>query len=372
MNIIQQIFKDHFYQLAATNINIRQTVFENVDRMLHCGDYNYGFAVYGCEHCGNLRAVPFRCKSRFCTSCGNLYSIKRATNMSFKLVRSSHRHCVFTIPEELRIFFLKDRSLLNCLFRAVHDTVLYMFRKLNRSEKFTPGFVCVLHTFGRSLQWNPHIHALISEGACGILSSWKSIKHFNYNLLRNSFRLTLLNLMEKRLGKSFKKIKSALYKNYQYGFYVYAKPNVTNNTDVLKYIGRYLGRPVIASSRIDSYDGVNVTFHYNRHEDNVLVVETLHAVEFIMKLIVHIPEKHFKMIRYYGIYASKPLASLSLFVNKEKRRFLRSLNSWKTSLFLSFGLDPLKCSCGHTMTLLELCLHGSPLIEKYRRLFSSA
>ena len=49
-----------------------------------------------------------------------------------------------------------------------------------------------------------------------------------------------------------------------------------------------------------------------------------------------------------------------------------SLNSWKTSLFLSFGFDPLKCSCGHTMTLLELCLHGSPLIEKYRRLFSSA
>ena len=59
MNIIKQIFKDHFYQLAAININIRHTVFENVDRILHCGDYNYGFAVYGCEHCGKLRAVPF-------------------------------------------------------------------------------------------------------------------------------------------------------------------------------------------------------------------------------------------------------------------------------------------------------------------------
>nr|WP_320923379.1 transposase [Hungatella sp.] len=41
------------------------------------------------------------------------------------------------------------------------------------------------------------------------------------------------------------------------------KPNL-----VLKYIGRYLGRPVIASSRIDSYGGDIVTFHYNRHDNS--------------------------------------------------------------------------------------------------------
>ena len=71
----------------------------------------------------------------------------------------------------------------------------------------------------------------------------------------------------------------------------------------MKYIGRYLGRPVIATSRIDKYDGENVTFHYNRHEDDVYVEETLPALEFIERLIRHIPEKHFKMIRYYGLYA---------------------------------------------------------------------
>nr|WP_243143602.1 transposase [Pseudobutyrivibrio xylanivorans] len=27
--------------------------------------------------------------------------------------------------------------------------------------------ICVLHTFGRSLQWNPHIHCLITEGGIG-------------------------------------------------------------------------------------------------------------------------------------------------------------------------------------------------------------
>ena len=109
--------------------------------------------------------------------------------------------------------------------------------------------------------------------------------------------------MEKHIGPSFKKVKSFIYKKCSNGFHIYANPTLTNNKDVIKYIGRYLGRPVIASSRIDNYDGHNVTFHYNRHEDNKLVVETIPAVDFIKKLIIHIPDKHFKMIRYYGLYA---------------------------------------------------------------------
>lgn len=37
-------------------------------------------------------------------------------SISFQLIHCIHRHCVFAIPEELRHFFLSDRSLLNCLF----------------------------------------------------------------------------------------------------------------------------------------------------------------------------------------------------------------------------------------------------------------
>lgn len=35
--------------------------------------------------------------------------------------------------------------------------------------------------------------------------------------------------------------------------------------------------PPIASSRIDSYDGHLVTFHYTRHEDDKTVSETNHS-----------------------------------------------------------------------------------------------
>ncbi|MFQ9704570.1 MAG: transposase [Enterocloster clostridioformis] len=44
-------------------------------------------------------------------------------------------------------------------------------------------------------------------------------------------------------------------------------------------------------------------FHYQRHEDHKTVTECLPVIDFIKRLIIHIPDKHFKMVRYYGIYA---------------------------------------------------------------------
>ena len=139
-----------------------------------------------------------------------------------------------------------------------------MFFKQNKSMNFTPGSIMVLHTFGRDLKWNPHIHCLISEGGYSDNGSWRNVNHFNYTYLRNAFRTALLNEMEHMVGRSFKKVKARCYREHKEGFYVYAKPNRCDPRTVVKYIGRYLGRPVIATSQIDKYDGDFVTFHYNR------------------------------------------------------------------------------------------------------------
>ena len=128
---------------------------ENIDKMLGCGDSSFGGAMYVCTHCGNLKFVPFRCHSRFCPTCGNKYAMERTTNMAFKLVNVTHRHCVFTIDENLRDFFLHDRSLLHCLFHAVNSVISRMFFTMNKSKNFTPGFIMVLHTFDRDLKWPP-------------------------------------------------------------------------------------------------------------------------------------------------------------------------------------------------------------------------
>ena len=162
MNILQKIFTDHYEEIKYT-LHPRKTEIENIDKMINCGDSSFGGAMYGCPHCGKLKFVPFRCHSRFCPTCGNKYAIERTTSMSFKLVNVTHRHCVFTIDENLRESFLKDRSLLDCLFHSVNSVISRMFYKMNKSKNFTPGFIMVLHTFGRDLKWNPHIHCLLSE-----------------------------------------------------------------------------------------------------------------------------------------------------------------------------------------------------------------
>ena len=368
-NLFQCIFSDYYEEMIYT-LHPRRTVIENVDKMLHCGDPSYGGAMYGCPHCGNLKFVPFRCKSRFCPSCGNRYNQERSFHMSCKLIACVHRHCVFTIPEELRTYFLNDRSLLDCLFHSVRDVIFRMFSKINKTENFTPGLICVLHTFGRDLKWNPHIHALISEGGAGNITPWRPVKHFDYTFLRNAFRKVLLEQLSARIGPSFRKIKNEMYTKHAEGFYVRAKPNACTPDITIKYISRYLGRPVIASSRIDSYDGENVTFHYTRHEDNKTITETVPALNFIQRLIIHIPEKHFKMLRYYGIYARhhKQEKLLKRCISVKKRAYLKSIQDWRNSILLSFGYDPLRCSkCGTLMLVLEVYHKKTALFEQYRK-----
>ena len=369
MNILQSIFTD-YYKHIIYELHPRPAVIENVNKMIHCGDSSHGGAMYGCPHCGNLKFVPFRCKSRFCPSCGNKYNQLRSFHMFCKLVSCVHRHCVFTIPAELRVYFLEDRTLLDCLFHSVRDVVLRMFSKMNKTENFTPGLICILHTFGRDLKWNPHIHDLISEGGAGNITPWRPVKHFDYSFLRNAFRKVLLERLTSRIGPTFRKVKNEMYTKHADGFYVRAKPNLCTPDITIKYISRYLGRPVIATSRIDTYDGENVTFHYTRHEDNKTVTETIPALNFIQKLIVHIPEKHFKMLRYYGIYAKhhKQEKKLRKCISAEKQRFLRSIQDWRQSILLSFGYDPLCCSeCGTSMLVLEVYHKKTTLFEQYRK-----
>lgn len=377
MNILQNIFNDHYEELIYL-LRPRQAVIENVDKMLNCGDPAFGGAMYGCTNCGNMKFVPFRCKSRFCPTCGNKYSIDRTQAMSFKILGVYHRHCVFTIDETLRVFFLEDRSLLNCLFTAVNKVISQMFYSMNKSMNYTPGFILVLHTFGRDLKWNPHIHCLLSEGGVADNGKWRYVTHFNYTYLRNAFRTVLLNELEQRItSPSFKRIKSACYREHKHGFYVYAKPNKCEPKTVIKYIGRYLGRPVIATSRIDKYDGENVTFHYNRHEDDKYIEETIPALEFIEKLIQHIPERNFKMIRYYGVYARhrKSDDKLRKAINPDLKGYLINRNKWRNNIFRYFGYDPLCCSkCSAKMVYLELRYNHKhvSLEEMYNKVMAKA
>ncbi len=102
--------------------------------------------------------------------------------------------------------------------------------------------------------------------------------------------------------------------------------------------------------------------------------ETIPALESIQRLIRHIPEKHYKMIRYGGIYARHREIDKKLHraISREKHRIYRSFNQWRTAILLAFGYDPLKCECGTTMLFLELYFHHKrvSLEEMYENVMS--
>ncbi|MBU5427237.1 transposase zinc-binding domain-containing protein [Tissierella pigra] len=193
---IKDIFADHWDTFVAKGYPIRSAVHKNVGKIINCSNPSMGHALYFCEHYSKFKHIPFTCKSQFCSSCGAKYTQDRAASISSKLIPCTHRHVVFTIPKELRIFFRKDHSLLHLLFSASNETIFKYFHKMNKLENFEPSFVFTLHTFGRDLKWTPHIHMLLSEGTSGAKIPWRKVKHIPFNMLRKRWQAAILSFLQ--------------------------------------------------------------------------------------------------------------------------------------------------------------------------------
>ena len=360
---IKDIFEDHWNKFLKSypNINIRETVFDNINKMLKCKTLDLGFDVFKCPNCGKEKFCFHTCKSRLCSSCGNKYNTERQTSIFSKLFKFKHRHVVWTIPEELRNYFREDRQRLSLLFKASQIVIESWFHDKYKKKNITPAFISVLHTYGRSIIWNPHIHMILLEGGIN-KDGFVPVNFFSYAAFRKRFMKVLLELLGKEINTvEFKNLKRTLYKNLKEGFYVYSPPSKFKSVDALiKYVTRYVSRPVMAESRILNYDGTYVTFWYQRHEDNKIVIEKIHAFEFISRIILHIPEKNQKYIRYYGCYnestkiVTSKMKEMFRKFNQKSIELKKTINKWRLNIQFSFNIDPLKCpNCDTIMIYAE-------------------
>ncbi|WP_431733670.1 transposase zinc-binding domain-containing protein [Fusobacterium necrophorum] len=151
-----------------------------MNAFLLCADYQKAFVSFAWTQCGLTHKFPITYKTRLCPSYGYKYAKAWAHKMSQTLLNVPHHHLLFTIPKEARPFFCYDRKLLHKLTLGIKNILDYQFHKISKKKqrknkigKYSKNYftnsdilhydlITVIHTFGRDLKWNPHVHALVS------------------------------------------------------------------------------------------------------------------------------------------------------------------------------------------------------------------
>lgn len=376
--LLKQIFADHydtFAQLHPKQIT-RAGISINIKKMLKCGTEDMGFHLYQCLNCQSEKVVAHTCKSRFCSSCGVKQTDLWIETYSTLFADCEYQHVIFSPPHEfLNYFRIGRKPYFNCLYGVVTQTLADWYTL----KGYVPGFMLIMHTFGRDLKWHVHIHVLIT---CGGLNrhqtSWVTCSYIPHRYLKDRFKKNFLNSIQKvwsneKIDAIPQPLQILFTASYQQKiiqtvtgkiWYVHIGERLTDAKAVVKYIGRYTKRPAIAESRILAYDGQTVTFTYKEHRMTKEAILRLPALDFIERLIVHIPDINFRIIRYGGFYANRVRGKLLpiVFALKNKETYaaakqkLSNLGSWWRKRIERFThLDPLICSvCLIPLTLISV------------------
>ena len=202
------------------------------------------------------------------------------------------------------------------------------------------------------------MHLLVTEGGIASKRKWVDLRFFCYDALRKMWQYDILTALRKTFPTDRELLRQvdACFRKYRKGFNVQAKRRIdADRMQVVRYLARYVRHPAISQSRILDYDGKVVTFVYTR--DNKKLVRKLPVFEFIEKVLSHLPDKYFKVVRHFGMYGrrcramyQKLMEKLHRFAHKTVRRF-----NWRWKVRKFQGQDPYACpSCGYEMELFQI------------------
>jgi len=351
-----------------------------VARYLDCGIPESGFARVRCERCAAEFLLTFSCKGRgLCPSCGAKRAAAFAAFLKDEVLEEvGHAQWVFTIPKMLRPYFLHHRDLLGELCRAAYDTVRELMVAAVDNKDFRPGMVAVIQTFGDSLKWNPHIHALCSRGGWNAAGEWFPLPYIDARAAEHLFRHKVFRLLQKQGLLSDERM--ALLSSWRHsGFSVDNSVTLYPRDAVgLERLGRYILRSPVSLERMDySLDTEQVVYHSKPGHDRE-APERLEPMEFIARLLTHIPDPHRHEIRYYGYYSSVARAepqtadpspdsteTCSAFPTLEESavaaaRIAALRRRWADLIRRVYEIDPLVCArCGGPMRVVSFITQPS-------------
>lgn len=215
----------------------------------------------------------------------------------------------FTVSEQIREFVKSHQK---AAYSAMFAASSYALKTLAADPKHIggdlPGFFGVLHTWGRQLQYHPHIHYVVA--GCAL-----NKKDLSYHPSRNNFYLPVvpLGIIYKAKFKDLMKeqglyelIPAAAWKiawnvNCQAGQNSNAEGSINNaGENVIKYLAPYVLRVAISDSRIVKVSDEAIVIKYKKQKSNRLRTTKFSPMEFIRRFLQHVLPKGFMKIRYFG------------------------------------------------------------------------
>jgi hypothetical protein len=341
---------------------LRESVIDNIIKVMTCKRRCRGFTIYRCVNpeCGHAKVVSFTCNGRSCTSCGHKLTQRWIAKQMEILPKTTWQHITLTLPDVFWNLFWKNRWMLGEFMKIGAEII----QSIAEERGLVAGIFIALHTFGRDLKRNVHLHI---SATCGGLTldhnEWKKL-YYAQPAVMQRWRKAILDWLEGCLYRDdFTPLPSTIdevsdraalflqlrqYRNRYWHVYL-QKPSNSHAHNV-NYLGRYIKRPPIAESKLLHYDGNEVKFRYLNRKTQQYETKTMDVMTFLEKFTDHIPDRHFRLIRYYGFLANSVRGKLLPIV-----RHLLDLPSplpvsplnWRSMQYNAFGEDPMECIlCG--------------------------
>lgn len=265
----------------------------------HCQSGHYGHSLYQCQSCGGQHRVHHSCGNRHCPQCQHHKTQQWLHNQLSQQLPGPHFLITFTVPEPLRPFI---RSHQHIAYQALFNASSLALKRLAKDERFIgtnlPGFTGILHTWGRQLQYHPHIHYIVPGGGLSKdRTEWlpsranffvpvKALSPIYRAIFKdNMSQAGLLEQIDPRVWKT--------------DWNVHSQTNPHGHTAV-KYLAPYVFKVAISNSRIVSLKDRTVTFTYRKPGGSRPRTTHLDAMEFLRRFLQHVLPNGFMKVRHFG------------------------------------------------------------------------
>jgi len=284
-----------------------------------CRTAKMGSHTLHCDSCDHKKICYNSCRNRHCPKCQYLKQVVWVDKLKGRLLPVRYFHIVFTVPEFMKgLFYLNQRECYGMLFSASAEAV----KKAALNPAFLgaeTGCLSVLHTWGQTLNYHPHIHMLVPAGGLDpdgmewirtkrkffvpVSALSKIFRGIFMEKLRSALDLGKLNVPENDIPL-YRDMKTLNNRSYENTWHVYIKKTFRGAGQVISYLGRYTHRVAISNSRILDADGGKVRFRWKDYRDGKSKTMEIGTAEFIRRFMRHILPTGFYKIRYFGIFSS--------------------------------------------------------------------